>query len=204
MLNQSAIATHASNPTLTALLSAATPVLRINGLKTETWRRRMGKNPQDFRVGPWRAADWSILDELVYRADGEVLYVLSDGAGRIRYVGESKGRLRTRWRTPPLSEPVNGKKSAHLFHNIAWPRIEDTLVGDPAAGPFCISVIGVEMMTALVNRHADLRASVEVSSRRHGGCKHLSWHVETWLCQQPSLRAHLWNVAKRGRPATGA
>jgi hypothetical protein len=204
MLNQSAIAAHASNPTLAALLSAATPVLRINGLKGATWRRRMGEDPDDFRLGPWRAADWSILDQLMYRADGEVLYFLSDGAGRIRYVGESKGRLRTRWRTPPLAEPANGKKNAHLFHNIAWPRIEEALVGDPAAGPFCVSVIGVEVMTALANRHADLRAAVDVNSRKHGGRKHLSWHVETWLCDQPSLRTHLWNVAKRGRAASRA
>jgi hypothetical protein len=204
MLNQSTIAALTSNSTLADLLSAATPVLRIDGLKNETWRRRKGKDPHDFRLGPWRAADWSILDEAMYRADGEVLYLLSDGAGRIRYVGESKGRLRTRWRTPPLAEPVDGKDNAHIFHNIAWPKIEETLDSNPAAGPFCVSVIGIERMTALVNRHADLRTAVELDSCRHDGRKHLSWHVETWLCEQPGLHAHLWNVAKRGHVARRA
>lgn len=204
MFNQSSIAEHPFNPTLAALVGAATPVLRIDGLRNETWRRRMGEDADDFRLGPWRAANWSVLNDAVYRSVGEVLYFLTDGSGRIRYVGESKGRLRTRWRTPPLAEAANGKKNTHIFHNIAWPKIEESFVGDPSAGPFCVSVIGVEAMTVLVNNYADLRVAVEIDSRKYGGRKHLSWHVETWLCEQPSLSADLWNIAKRGRVASFA
>ena len=190
-----------SNNTLAALVRATKPVIRIDGLKSELWRRRMGENPNDFRLGPWRAADWSILDEKVYRAAGEVLYLLADGAGRVRYVGESKGRLRTRWRTPPLEDSASGEEGSQIFHNIAWPKIEATLEADPQAGPFQVSVIGIDKLNELVSLHSDLRSAVEAASRVHAARKHLSWHVETWLCQQPSLRAHLWNVAKRGRDA---
>ena len=204
MHNQSATSAYAANPTLAAILSAARPVLRISALKDETWSRRLGDDPNDFRLGPWRAADWCVLDESTYRADGEVLYFLSDGADRIRYVGESKNRLRTRWRTPPPSESVNGQRNANLFHNIAWPKIEATLASDPAAGPFYVSAIGAQVMTVLLQRHSDLRAAVQANSIKHGGRRHLSWHVETWLCEQPLLRPHLWNVAKLGFKANQA
>ena len=189
-----------SNNTLLTLMQAANPVIRIDGLKSGLWRRRMGENPNDFRLGPWRAADWSILDKNVYFAVGEVLYLLADGAGRVRYVGESKGRLRTRWRTPPLADLANGEKGSQIFHNIAWPKIEAMLAADPQTGPFQVSVIGVNKLNEFVSLHSDLRSAVEAASREHGR-KHLSWHVETWLCQQPGLQAHLWNVAKRGRGA---
>lgn len=198
MLNQSTIVAHASNPTLVSLLTAAKPVLQIDGLKDQTWQRRMGENPDDFRIGPWRAANWSILDKDTYFAPGEVLYFLSDGRGRVLYVGESKARLRTRWRTPPLAAPVDGGMNAQIFHNIAWPKIESALASDPTVGPFFVSVIGIDELNNLVERHADLRLAVELYARKCRRRKHLSWHVETWLCAQSSLRAHLWNVAKQG------
>lgn len=197
MSNNSTIAAHAFSPALTTLVRAATPVLRISGLKIETWRRRPGKDPRDFRIGPWHAADWSIVDEHTYRRDGEVLYFLSDSAGVIRYVGESKGRLRTRWRTPPTDQQSSGTRNSHIFHNIAWPRIEQILAHDPLAAPFTVSAIGVETLSALVRNCPELATAIEAESLRSGGRKHLSWLVETWLCKQPSLHSHLWNVAKR-------
>lgn len=189
-----------SSPALAALLAAAKPVLRVHALKDETWKRREGDDPSDFRIGPWRAAGWSILDKETYYAAGEVLYWLVDGAGHVRYVGESKSRLRTRWRTPPLAGSATRGEGIHLFHNRAWPRLEETLLRDPGAGPFSVLVLGVAELGRVVSRHAVIREFVESDVQRLGPkAKHLSWHVETWICEQPVIREHLWNRSKLKR-----
>ena len=163
----------------------------------------MGENPNDFRLGPWRAANWLILDDTLYRAGGQVLYFLTDSHGRVRYIGESKNRLRTRWRTPPLAGPADGRPGEHIFHNVAWPKIEEALLHDPACAPFHVSAIPLSDLHALVERHPDLRAFIEGATKGAESAKHLSWHIETWLCEQPALRQTLWNVAKRGPKAPG-
>lgn len=57
-------AAYATNLPLKALLGAATPVIRIDGIRRETWRGRDRDNMSDFRLGPWRVPEgpsWTLV-----------------------------------------------------------------------------------------------------------------------------------------------
>lgn len=116
-----------------------------------------------------------------------------DGLGQIRYVGQTTGRLRTRWRTPPLALPVVGNSNPHIFHNIAWPYIEEAFATGSAAGTFVVLAIGAGQLATVVAEHGDLKAAVD----RLSGDRCLSLRVETWVCDQLRAQAELWNRAKR-------
>lgn len=180
-----------SNDTLNSLMNASTPFLQINGIGTLMWRRHMKAG--DPRIGPWAASIYEVLDEGTWRRNGECLYFLTDKNGRLRYVGESKNRLRDRWRTPPAVCALTGRDlgNAFVFHNRAWPPLERALKEDGGLAPFRVSVIHADALQSVVmSLPALARLKPEV---REG--KHLARLVQDWVCMESSLQRDIWNVA---------
>ncbi len=179
------------DPTIQAILGAAIPVIQINGVGNSMWRREMKAG--DPRIGPWRASQHEVLDRATWYLDGECLYFLRDSAGRIRYVGESKNRLRDRWRTPPAVCATTGHDlgNPYVFHNRAWPSLERAILADSAIAPFKVSVIHEPGLARLAAANATLAA---LHTQIQPG-KHFTRVVQDWLCAHRDVQAHLWNVA---------
>lgn len=182
---------------LCALLAAAHPVLRITAIERCDWRRVMS-NPKDKRIGPWKyRAHFDVLDENRWGNAGEVLYLVTDAAGGLRLVGQSKDKLKTRWRTSPMFhvdtlEPLG---THALFHTSSWPAIEKGFEGADDKPPFTVSALFRDELEAVCRAHpvfAPVRAQPETHLQR------LSLHVESWVCALRHPRP-LWNKAKVAR-----
>lgn len=180
---------------LVALLNAATPFLRINDVARMDWCRVM-LDPSDSRIGPWKyRAVYEVLDEKVWKTSGEVLYFITNVNQTLRLVGQSKDRLKTRWRTSPMFEASTkaplGEQA--LFHSSTWPAIEKGLV-EGERPPFTVSAIFREKLIEICKKTGGplekaLRQP-EMNSQR------LSYHVETWICSLSSAGLNLWNKQK--------
>ena len=106
--------------TIQALTAAATPFLRIDGIKPVSWCRNVQSGS---RFGPWRyQAVFAELDGKTWQREGEVIYFVTDRQSQLRRVGESGGRLKDRWRMSPMHDVTTraplGRKA--LFHSTAW------------------------------------------------------------------------------------
>ena len=177
--------------TVRSLLRASTPFLRITGLGPVSWRREMKAG--DPRIGPWSASIHEVLDHDAWTRNGECLYFLTDAAGLLRYVGESKNRLPDRRRTPPAICATTGSDlgNAFVFHNRAWPPLERALKADHGLAPFRVSVIHADELRRVAESMPELAALL--SAVREG--RHLARVVQDWICRQPAMQADLWNVA---------
>lgn len=180
-----------SNTAVRDLVRAATPVLRISGLGDSKWRREMKVG--DPRIGPWHASVHEVLDRETWFLNGECLYFLTDCADRIRYVGESKNRLRDRWRTPPAICASTGAAlgNPYLFHNRAWPHLERSIKAKDGLAPFTVSVLHLAKLGNLVAAARELAALPTLA----GDGRHLAKVVQDWICAQTDQRDYLWNVA---------
>ena len=130
--------------------------------------------------------------------EGECLYFLTDGSGRLRYVGETKNRVADRWRTSPALCATTGRDigKPFVFHNRAWRPLEAELVSQGSgAGPFLVSVLQGAALAEVVGRCPGLRHLVS----HVGEGRHLAKLVQDWLCGDARLRPSLWNVAGTGR-----
>lgn len=182
-------------PEVHALLAAATPFLRINGAERVDWCRDI-KDPKDSRIGPWRyRAAFEVLNPEVWERSGEVLYFVTDAQERLRLVGQSKDRLKTRWRTSPMHDVISraplGVRA--LFHTTAWPALERAL-DNGERPPFTVSAL--------------FRNELETVCRKTGGklgdalqkpetaLQRLSYHVETAICRLTWDGPPLWNKQK--------
>lgn len=179
---------------VTALLGVATPVLRINGLTSERWRGLKAEG--DPRNGPWFYSDHEVLDPENYRRRGECLYFLIDRNDHIRYVGESKNNLRDRWRTPPGIDLRSGKRfeGRTVFHNRAWKHLEHAISAEPGVAPFFVRALPRPQLGAVVDGIPQLRDWVS-ALRITKPEKHLAQSVQDWVCAQPDVQTHLWNVS---------
>ena len=197
---------HSNQKTLSvaALVRSAKPVLRISALSAIRWRKPPMAKANDCRIGPWHAPIYEVLDEAAYRRSGECLYFLLDGGGCLRYVGESKNRLRDRWRTPPALCAETGVSLGNpfLFHNRAWRHLEHALKSDPACGPFEVRVLLKSELTEQLRQVSEGQRLIDSTTRAAG--KHLSKVVETWICAQHAVCEGIWNVAGVRRHAIPA
>ena len=135
--------------TIQALTAAATPFLRIDGIKPVSWCRNVQSGS---RFGPWRyEAVFAELDGKTWQREGEVIYFVTDRQSQLRLVGESGGRLKDRWRMSPMHDVTTraplGRKA--LFHSTAWAAIEQGFGTE--APPFTISALfGADLARLLV------------------------------------------------------
>lgn len=180
---------------LNALLDAATPVLRIGGVDVESWCRPM-QSSNDPRYGPWSyRAQFTVLHQEAWSREGEVIYFVQDGQSRLRLVGQSKDRLKTRWRESPMHSPTThaplGKKA--LFHSSTWPAIEKALKAGERA-PFTISALFRDQLESTCRTvGGELSGALQLQETH---LHRLAYHVESWVCSLEHDAGPLWNKAK--------
>ena len=191
-------ATKVQSQPLHALMRAATPFLRIDGAKPQSWRRNVntltksGKPSGSRRAQPNRyEAMFTALDDKTWSRLGEVLYFVSDQSGRLRMVGQSSRRLQDRWRVSPMHSVEDGSHLGRrsLYHTTGWPAIESSFDTEPP--PFTVSAL--------------FRADLERVCREIGGplsdalgmpetkLHKLSYHVEVWIRSLSRSGLDLWN-----------
>lgn len=125
--------------TIYALIDAAVPFLRVEGIRPVAWCRNVQSGP---RFGPWQyEAMFNELDGKTWQREGEVIYFVTDSRKQLRLVGESSRRLKDRWRMSPMHEVATlaplGRKA--LFHSTAWGAIERGIAAE--APPFTVSAL---------------------------------------------------------------
>jgi hypothetical protein len=174
---------------LHTLVASAQPFLRIDGMTPQVWRRdvKRGARSKPFRF----QAAFSVLSDATWRQRGEVIYFVTDGAQRLRLVGQSSGRLKDRWRTSPMHDVDNGLPMGRrtLFHSTAWAAIEQA--ADSERVPFTVSAIfrpELERLCRLVGGPL-----IPVLELPQEGARLLSYQVETWICRNFRVRQSLWN-----------
>lgn len=167
-----------------ALTAAATPFLRIDGVKPVNWCRNVQSGP---RCGPWSfEAVFTVLDGKTWQREGEVIYFVTDGAGRLRLVGESGGRLKDRWRLSPMHDVQTraplGRKA--LFHSTAWGAIERGLSDE--APPFVVSALFRDDLTRVLTAHGAMATLSQTAD-------HLCRRTEEAMLAHLGSGAGLWN-----------
>ena len=180
---------------LSALLRAARPFLEITGVERIDWCRSVS-SPRDARRGPWRyRAVYDVLDNATWNAAGEVIYFVVDAAGCLRLVGQSKDKLRTRWRTSPMHEARTmmplGQQA--LFHSSTWPAIE-LAINSGERPPFLVSALfRLELEDVCRSCGGHLAKTL---SQTESHLRKLSYHVESWVCTLQTRERALWNKQK--------
>lgn len=170
--------------TIYALIDAATPFLRVEGIKPVTWCRNVQSGP---RFGPWQyEAVFSELDGKTWQREGEVIYFVTDSKQQLRLVGESSRRLKDRWRMSPMHEVATrapiGRKA--LFHSTAWSAIERGIAAE--APPFTVRALFRDDVALLLTGHGamdHLPASDE----------HLCRRTESAILAAVGATGKLWN-----------
>ncbi|TWO71505.1 hypothetical protein FN976_11365 [Caenimonas sedimenti] len=182
---------------LLAIVAEAVPFLRIDGVQRRDWCRVM-RAARDPRIGPWRyVARYTVLDQSTWDAPGEVLYLVTDAAARVRLVGESGSRLKGRWKLAPMFELGTRRPMGQraLFHSSAWRSIEAAFDGGEPM-PFTVSAIFRPQLEALCRREGGVLAGA--LERARAGQRDLAHHVETYVCGLVACGLPLWNIAKTG------
>lgn len=170
--------------TIHALIAAATPFLRIEGIKPVTWCRNVQSGS---RFGPWQyEAVFKVLDSATWQREGEVIYFVTDSQQRLRLVGESSRRLKDRWRMSPMHEVETraplGRKA--LFHSTAWGAIERGFAAE--APPFTVRALfrnDVERLLTTFGAMGHMAASDE----------HLCRQTESAILAAVGATGTLWN-----------
>lgn len=187
---------------LNALLMAAKPFLRITDVDAVDWCRSIA-DPKDARNGPWRyRAVYDVLDDKVWSTVGEVIYFVTDSRGNLRLVGQSKDKLKTRWRTSPMHDVTTKMPLGRhaLFHSSTWPAIESALDAGERP-PFTVSALFRNELERVCRSCEGSITSAWQKEENH--LQRLSYHVETWVCSQPVHRPALWNKQKYERKGSG-
>jgi len=155
------------------------------------------QDPADTRIGPWRfVAEFDVVDKAAWSQSGEVIYFVTDQAGRLRLVGESSNKLKHRWKEVPAHHAQTKARlpKKALFHSSAWPAIEGGFSAGEKA-PFTVSALFRPELEALCRAEghgSPLFAALSIPEGR----KLLSFHVETWVCSLHFGTAPLWNKRK--------
>lgn len=171
-------------PTIQALIAAATPFLRIDGIRPVSWCRNVQSGA---RFGPWQyEAVFTEVDGRTWRREGEVLYFVTDRQGTLRLVGESGGRLMDRWRLSPMHDVATraplGRKA--LFHSTAWAAIERGFSSE--APPFTVSALFHDELAQVLAAQSAMD-SLPVSA------DHLCRRAETAILSAAGSALSLWN-----------
>lgn len=179
--------------TIQALTTAATPFLRVDGIKRVTWCRNVQSGP---RFGPWQyEAEFSELDGRTWQREGEVIYFVTDRQQQLRLVGESGRRLKDRWRMSPMHDVATrtplGRKA--LFHSTAWGAIERGIAEE--VPPFTVSALFSEDLARLLAQHGAMESLPRSD-------EHLCRRTESAILAAVGATGRLWN--KKGVVGTRA
>lgn len=127
---------------LAELWQAGDPVLLVTGLKSgPLWARHV--KPGDARRGPWRRAEYRVLDQVAWDRPGHAIYFVRGNDGGFRYTGIARKstKFKQRWRLAVAVDPNTGARLGHeLFHSQCWKPMQAELEGG-AGGPFEIRVL---------------------------------------------------------------
>lgn len=170
------------------IFDSATPVIRINGLTTRRWKRKVAKGA---RIGPWLSADYEILDQRIWKERTPCLYLVGGVEDRaLRYVGISRNRMADRWRESPAYDATTMAKLARnqLFHSQCWKHIErEHHMADPQG--YEVRCIDGDRILSLVGQYG---APLSALAAHRGDGEGVVASVERWMCNNRVVR---WNVA---------
>ncbi len=179
--------------TIHTLTAAATPFLRVDGIKPVTWCRNVQSGP---RFGPWQyEAVFHELDSKTWQREGEVLYFVTDSQQQLRMVGESSRRLKDRWRMSPMHDVTTraslGRRA--LFHSTAWAAIERGVASE--ASPFTVSALFCDDLAQLLSLHDAMDSLPSTQD-------HLSRRTEAAILAAMGATRRLWNKKGVGARAS--
>lgn len=179
--------------TINALTSAATPFLRVDGIRNLAWCRNVQSGP---RFGPWQfEAVFTELESKTWQREGEVIYFVTDSQQRLRLVGESSRRLKDRWRVSPMHDVATRAPLCRkaLFHSTAWGAIERGISDE--APPFTVSALFHDDLARLLTQHG-------VTDSLPHPDQHLCRRAEAAILAAVGTTERLWN--KKGIVRSGA
>lgn len=179
--------------TLDAMIAAATPFLRVDGLVPISWCRNVQRGS---RFGPWQfEAVFKELDGDTWLREGEVIYFVTDHQQRLRLIGESSRRLKDRWRLSPMHDVATraplGRKA--LFHSTAWGAIERGIAAE--APPFTVRALFRDDLEGLLTQHG-------VMDSLPSSNDHLCRRTESAILSMVGKTGRMWN--KKGGVGVGA
>ncbi|MFJ5444631.1 hypothetical protein ACIKP9_00155 [Methylobacillus methanolivorans] len=176
-----------------AIFQASTPVVHIRGIGGKRWKRNVASGA---RIGPWLQAEYTILNEAVWRERSACLYLVAGSDGVIRYVGISRNGLKHRWRTSPAydAETMERLSANQLFHSQCWKHIEreSTQKSGQTYEVRCIN--GASLLAVIQRLGPPLSAFAVLKGDGEG----IVAGVERWLCNNQSPMLVSWNVAMTG------
>lgn len=180
-----------------SIFQASTPVLRIDRLVPPLWKRKIEKNPQDARIGPWLRADYSVLNERAWRDKGACLYLAKLKTGPVRYVGISRNGVKHRWRTSPAYDATTMVRlpEDQLFHSQCWRHMH---IAANAGSDFAVEVRTImhhDLAPHLSKLGPPLSAFLALGDDGEGMCA----AVERWLCNRSEGPFLSWNTAMTGK-----
>lgn len=175
------------------ILAASTRVIHIAGITGTSWKRDVP--PNDNRYGPWRSADYVILDPVAWKANSPVLYLVTGSDRALRYVGISRKSMSTRWRESPALCARTGMKlpRKQIFHSQCWRNIERESDARLSSSFDVYCITGGKLLDTVVSLGPPLSGLATLAGDDEG----IAAAVERWICTRPGLVA--WNIAMTGR-----
>lgn len=173
-----------------AIYRESIPVIQIHGVGGTRWKRNVAKGS---RIGPWLEATYEIVNRAAWEARRPCLYLVSDVASAIRYVGISRNRLKDRWRIAPAfdAQTMRPLHEGRLFHSQCWQHIERES-GQGRRISYEVRCIGSETLLDLVTR---LGPPLSAFTALRGDGEGVVAGVERWMCNNKGPRLPLWNSA---------
>lgn len=178
-----------------SIYQAATPVLRIGGTGSRQWIRNVPST--DYRHGPWLQADYQVLNERAWTAQGPCLYLVGSSDGGVRYVGISRNGLKHRWRLSPAFDAVSRTplSKRQLFHSQCWRHIERELTENFGRTFEVRHLDAVYLVSHLLTMGGPLAGLAALQA--HG--ESVVAGVERWLCNHQNSDLAVWNKAMTGK-----
>lgn len=178
-----------------SIYQAATPVLRIRGTGSRQWIRNVPST--DYRHGPWLQADYQVLNERAWTAQGPCLYLVGSSDGGVRYVGISRNGLKHRWRLSPAFDATSRTPlpKRQLFHSQCWRHIERELTENFGRTFEVRHLDAVYLVSHLLKMGGPLAGLAALQA--HG--ESVVAGVERWLCNHQSADLAVWNKAMTGK-----
>jgi len=183
------------------IYNAATPVLRIHGVREQYWKRNTGnssRGDRDSRIGPWMQGEYEILDQAAWSERSPCLYMVQEGE-KIRYFGISRNRLKDRWRLSPAydAETMQPLGTRQIFHSQCWRHIQQAVKTDPSVRFEVRTIKGAALRAVLMRLGEPLSGFTVFGDDEES----LVASVERWFCNRSNDQIATWNVAMTGKRA---
>lgn len=173
------------------IAEAGSPVLRVTTVsERRPWLRRV-TTPGDARLGPWRfQANHDVVDWTAYNRLAACLYLVLGNDGRVRYVGKTTARLRTRWPIAPAVDAETGQQLSNQLFHTCWEAMEAECAQSPALGFEVRAITEPELAQVILALGGEVGHLASAAK--------LAEDVESWIL----LRAPPpWNKVRRRRAA---